>query len=310
MIDNLFVKAKPKSNRLKMLVYGETGTGKTVTSIQFPNAAVVDTQKGTEHYGKDYSFHKLNVREPSDPDAIELAIDDLIEDPRDFRTFVVDSMTDVYDRMVQKRLRYKREQSGNPHYEMQPQDWGYLKNRIKFFIHKLLSLDMNVIATAESKKQYSDSDDEFMKVVGTQPDCHKKVPYIFDVVLELTTDNEGRHWAHVKKDRTNSLPSDFEFTYDSFAKYIGVEGLEREADANSQSHEYSEPPQRSKEVEFNGNTIKTAGVDAKQLEHIENIMESVGEKRIREILQNDYFVDSVLDLKTDEADLLIKQITS
>lgn len=311
MIDDLFIKAKPKATRLKMYIYGKPGTGKTVTSLQFPDPAVVDTQKGVIHYREDFDFHEFNVEDPSDPSAIEMAVDQLIEEPGPFKTFVIDSMTDVWDRMVQKRIRYKRDKENDPHYELQPGDWGYLKNRIKYFIQKLLSLDMNIIATAESKKEYDNStDDDTLKVIGTKPDGHKKIPHIFDVVIELTADNEGHHWAHVKKDRTNTLPKNFEFTYAAFAKHVGIEGLERIADVDLQKHEYSDTPDRTTEITYEGDAIRTAGIQANQLTEIENIMETVGEKKIREVLQNDYFVDSLLDLRRDEAELLIRDITN
>lgn len=311
MIDDLFIKKKPKATRLKMYIYGKPGTGKTVTSLQFPSPAVVDTQKGVIHYRDDYDFYELNVQDPSDPAAIEMAVDQLIEDPGDYRTFVIDSMTDVWDKMVQKRIRYMRDKENDPHYELQPGDWGYLKNEIKYLISKLLSLDMNVIATAEEKKEYSDETDSgHMEVVGTMPDGHRKIPHIFDVVINLTTDNEGHHWAHVEKDRTNSLPYNFEFTYDAFAEHIGVEGLERQADVDMQDHEYSDTPDRTTEIKYDGEILRTAGIKANQLTEIENIMESVGEEKIREVLKNDYFVNSLLDLRNDEAELLIRDITS
>lgn len=309
MIEKLFVKPEPKDLRLKMYIYGDTGTGKTVTSLQFPDPAVVDTQKGTDYYREDFDFKLLTAKDPSDPDIIEHVIDELIENPAGFKTFVVDSMTDVWDKMVQKRLRYQRDQTGDPHYEMQPGDWGFLKSKVKYFVHKLLALDMNIIATAESTNEYDNTDGD-LKVIGTKPDGHKKIPYIFDVVLELTTDDEGRHWAHVKKDRTNTLPSDFEFTYKSFVKYVGIEGLTRDADINNQQHEFSETPERTTKVEYDGGTLMTAGITAKQLDHLKDLSESFEEGEIREILKNDYFVTSLLDLRKDEADLLIKQITN
>jgi len=43
---------------------------------------------------------------------------------------------------------------------------------------------MNVIVTARSATLYSQ--EEFMKILGTKPDGPKDLPYMFDVVLELT----------------------------------------------------------------------------------------------------------------------------
>lgn len=306
---SLFVKAKPKAKRLKMYIYGESGTGKTVTSLQFPSPAVVDTQGGSEHYGGDFDFLRVgeHVVDPGDPDVVEAAIEELLEDPGDVKTFVVDSLTDVYDRMMQKRLRYQREKEGDLNYALGPSDWGFLKGEIKALVQKMLTLDMNVIATAEAAKEYSDT--EFMKVVGTKPDGHKKVPYFFDVVLELTTDNEGTHWAEVHKDRTNSLPKKFEFTWDSFAKYMPIEGLERKAEANKAAVSELDKPDRVHVTEFQGKEVKTAGVSGETLEALKNISDVTGNDAVKQILKNDFFVSSPMDLKEDEAQLIINQLS-
>ena len=58
---SMFKKAETQADRLKMYIYGEAGTGKTVTSLQFPNPAVIDTEKGTTHYGKFFDFHKIDL---------------------------------------------------------------------------------------------------------------------------------------------------------------------------------------------------------------------------------------------------------
>lgn len=306
---SLFVKAKPKAKRLKMYIYGESGTGKTVTSLQFPTPAVVDTQGGTEHYGGDFEFFKVgeDVIDPADPDVVEAAIDELLEDPQGMKTFVVDSLTDVWDRMMQKRLKYQRDKEGDLNYQLGPGDWGFLKGEIKALVQKMLTLDMNVIATAESSKEYSDS--EFMKVIGTKPDGHKKVPHFFDVILELSTDGEGTHWAKVHKDRTNSLPKKFEFTWESFAKFLPVEGLMREPEAAKDAVAELDKPGRSHETEFNGKTIKTAGVKGSTLDELKKLTEEKGDDTVKQILKNDFFVSSPLDLKEDEAQLLINHLT-
>ena len=70
-----------------------------------------------------------------------------------------------------------------------------------------------------------------MQVIGTQPDGPKNLPYMFDTVLELTKDGEKR-MAIAHKDRTNSLPHEFEFTYQAFTDALGIEGLERKRHQN------------------------------------------------------------------------------
>jgi len=58
-----------KEKRLKMFVYGPAGVGKTTAAIQFPNAYIIDTERGSDFYAetinksKSVVFQSLNVDE-------------------------------------------------------------------------------------------------------------------------------------------------------------------------------------------------------------------------------------------------------
>ena len=53
--------------------------------------------------------------------------------------------------------------------------------------------------------------------------------------------------------------------------------------------------------------MKTAGIASKTLATLEEISNDIGEDAIKQKLQDDYSVSSVLDLKEDEAKFLISQ---
>jgi len=301
---SLFTKAEKVPKRLKMYIYGETGTGKTVTSLHFPNPAVIDSERGTEYYGEFFEFQKI---ETSDPDAANAAIDELLEDPAGFKTLVVDPFTALYDGILDQQLTRMKVKTGNPNYTIQPLDYKHIKAAVKGFINKLLALDMNIIVTARSKPLYSS--EEFMKLIGTTADGPKELPYMFDVVLELSKGDEGTFWAKVQKDRTNKLPDSFEFTYKSFTDYLGVEGLERDPVVFNQTKALEKTIGRNTEVEYSGSKIKTAGVQGPTLAKLEKVATSVGEDTVKAKLKADYMVDSVLDLREDEAKLLITDLT-
>ena len=168
---------------------------------------------------------------------------------------------------------------------------------------------MNVIVTTPSKVLYSSEKEDFMKVIGTEPDGPKQLPYMFDVVLELKVEGEKR-LAYAKKDRTNRLPLDewFEFSYPSFVKYIGVEGLEREAVVFRQQQELEARNERNVSVTYSGKEILTAGIQADSMKKLE-ILSKKDPDKLRDKLRDDYMIDSVLDLREDEAQLLISDLT-
>jgi hypothetical protein len=142
-----------------------------------------------------------------------------------------------------------------------------------------------------------------MKLLGAQPDSPKQLPYMFDVVLELKKEN-GKHMAFVEKDRTNKLPPKFEFKYESFTKFLGIEGLERKAIQFSQQLEMDARMERTHEVVFDGKKIKTAGITAENLAALKEIFILNPEKKNE--IQTQYMVESPLDLRNDEAEMFIK----
>jgi len=295
-----FTKAEKKATRLKLFIYGETGTGKTVTALHFPSVAMIDAEKGTDHYGEFFEFHRI---QSSDPKVVLETIESLLKDPGDFRTLVIDPFTSIYDRILDDFLRKLRAKSGEPDQDLLPKDYKHIKNVVKHIIKKLLALDMNIIVTSQSKALYSTDNQEFMKLLGSQPDSPKQLPYMFDVVLELKKES-GKHMAYVEKDRTNKLPPKFEFIYDSFSKFLGIEGLERKAVQFHQQIEIDSRMERTHEVTFEGKKIKTAGITAENLTALKEVFTANPEKK--DELLKQFMVESPLDLRNDEAEMFIK----
>ena len=301
---SLFEKAPTKGRRLKMYIYGDTGTGKTITSLHFPNPAIIDTEKGSEHYGEHFKFFRL---ETSNPAKIHTALDELLKNPGKFKTLIIDSFSNVWDTVQDLQLSRMKVKSGNPSYTIQPLDYRSMNAEIKSIVSKLLALDLNIIVTARSKVLYSTDKSEFMQVIGTQPDGPKNLPYMFDTVLELTKD-EDKFIAITHKDRTNSLPHEFEFSYKSFTDALGIEGLEREPVVFKQQEEFDQLAHRNTEVTYNGSVVKTAGITANTLDQLSKAVEILGQDEVMSTLKSDYLVGSFLDLKDDEALLLVKDL--
>ncbi len=302
---SLFEKAEAKANRLKMYVYGPSGSGKTVTSLHFPTPAVIDTEKGTNFYGDKFDFFRIQTQ---DHEMVGQAVDELLEDPKDFKTLVIDPIRRIDDSIVLRQLKRMRVKKNNPAYTLAPLDYKVIKEERNILFRKILSLDMNIILTAPTKTQYSDDEGDFMKVIGVQPDGPKDMPYLVDIVLRLEIDAENVRWAIVEKDRSNRLPERFEFSYSSFVKYLGVDGLERDAVQFDQQTSFNEAAGRNKEVVFQGTTIKTAGITSDQLEELQKVIEPLDEAAVNHKLLDDYAVTSALDLREDEAALFIKSI--
>jgi hypothetical protein len=309
---SLFAPAEKEAKRLKMYVFGGSGTGKTVTSLKFPSPVMIDAEKGSDYYGEMFKFQRLQT---SDPNLVSQALEELLKDPKDFKTFIIDPFTIVYDKIVDMQATRMKMKTGNPSYTIQPLDYKHIKGAVKQLVYKLLALDMNVIITARSKPLYSSDEGEFMKIIGSTAEGPKELPYMFDIVLELVIDSDGHRVAHVHKDRTNKLPKGnldryghprFDFTNEAFEECFG-EGLTRSASVQVQEENLVKSGERNVEVKYKSQKIKTAGIQADNLKILEEISKDMGEDKLKQKIQEDYSVSSVLDLKNDEASFLISQ---
>jgi len=219
------------NRRLKLLLWGDTGTGKTTLSLQFPSPAVIDLEGGTEHYGGEFSFDVLKATTSQD---ITAAVNWLLANDHDYRTLVIDPITLFWDSLQRHWsdvfLRRNKGSKGHrlEYYDLQPRDWMTIKADHKEFIRKLIQLDMNVIVTARQKTLYADQG--FMRAVGETFDGEKGLPYLFDTILRLYRDEKGRFMAENIKDRTNKFPpGHFEISYQILEDRLGSAALGRKA---------------------------------------------------------------------------------
>ena len=306
---SLFNKPTKEERRFKLYVFGASGTGKTIASISFPSPAVIDMDMGTDFYTDKFDMLRIKT---TDIDEVNKAVDELIKDPTGVKTLVLDGMSNYWDGLQEKHLKRLRLKNANPNYVLQPKDYKPLKADLKQFINKLLALDLNVVATAKDKAEYSADQSEFMKVVGRIPDGPKEAPFMFDTVLELSIAPDDKRMAKVIKDRTNKLPKEpFEFTYQELVKHLDMAELYREPVQLRATQQLEKSANRTTSITLDGQTVMTAGITAETLTKIKELIPNFDELELKAKLTEDYFVSSLLDLKEDEArqflaDLLMK----
>jgi len=226
-----FTKAKAVSKRIKMLIWGASGVGKTTLVLQFPKLVMCDTESGSDLYGDSFDFDVLKA---ASADQVMQAVDWLLTHKHEYRTLAIDPITVYWDSLQRKWssifLRRNKSSKGFKHefYDLQPRDWLTVKSEFKELIRKLVSLDMSVVVTARQKVQYGDSG--FMKAVGETFDGEKSLPYLFDIIIRMYIDEKGRRMCVCMKDRTNKLPKEpFEADYKTFENLLGKKNLTRKA---------------------------------------------------------------------------------
>jgi hypothetical protein len=229
--DSPFAAAQSRPKRLKVLAYGNSGTGKTTLALGFPGVALFDLEGGADLYSGKFRFDVL--RTTAFDDAVA-AVRWLHEHPHPYRTVVVAPITILWDALQKKWneifLRRAKSSKGYKfeYFENGPREWATIKAEWKDFMRLLLGLDTNLIVTAREKVLYSDA--AFMQPAGFTFDGEKSLAYLFDVVLRLSRDAKGRFVAEVVKDRSGLLPTEpFEHSYALFSRLFGEETFTREA---------------------------------------------------------------------------------
>jgi hypothetical protein len=213
-------------SRLKALFYGCAGVGKTMAAIQFPRPYIIDTEGSTNkpQYVRAIESVDGAVLMTVDFDEMVNEVRELLTTKHEYKTLVIDSLTLLYNDLLEKAERKVGTEFGR-HY-------GEANKRMKQLLNLLFRLDMNVIITSHSKNEYGAN----LSVLGQTFDCYKKLDYLFDLVFEIQKRGKNRVGL-VKKSRIEAFPDSesFPFSYDEIAQRYGRHILEREAVAQELS---------------------------------------------------------------------------
>jgi len=215
--------------RLKMLMFGEAGVGKTWAGIQFPKPYLIDTEKGAEN---DQYVKMLNdsggvIFQSNDPEEVIAEVTALMTEKHEYRTLVIDPLTTLYNDLLDRAALEVGTDFGRHK--------GLADRPIKRLLNLLVRLDMNVVITSHAKPNWARTKDSRGKDTVVQDgmtfDCYGRLDYLFDLVIHLQRRGEKRIGT-VRKTRIDSLPMDSEinpWSYAEFAKLYGGDILERQA---------------------------------------------------------------------------------
>lgn len=212
-------KPTAKAERLKLMMFGPAGVGKTTAAIQMPRPYIIDTEGGTDHYGETIEKHGGAVFQTNDLDEVEAEIRALMTEDHPYRTVVIDPFTSLYETQLERGEREVGSEFGR-HY-------GYANKSCKRMFSLLTAVDMNVVVTCHAKNEYGDG----MKVIGRTFDGWKKLDYAFDLVVELDKKGAKRNGL-VRKTRLSGFPDGdlFEWGIDAIGERFDMGNLTREAD--------------------------------------------------------------------------------
>ena len=252
-----FASPEPSNRRNKILIWGDSGTGKTKAALSFPRCAYMDNHGSAEKYRIAYQEeHKFFPPRPDvlpTADNVIQAVKSLMLDPGDRSTLVLDDITTFWDQLQAKwseTFLSRLPQSKGHHaefYTFQPSDWQHPKRELRITLRRMIAVDMTSIAIARSQNKYAGKGTNYMEVVGQIFAGERNITYEFDFIFEFIVEDDKR-FAVVHKQRIT--PGDKPFPeriehhinakgfsdfYQVFAKYVDKERL------TEVSHQVADP---------------------------------------------------------------------
>lgn len=155
-----------------LVLYGESGVGKTVLAGSAPNAVIFEVEPQAAQSARQFGSTARKVVTP-DWNHIE-AIPNFIRSQvlGKYEWVVVDSITDVDERCMRGIL--KEEHARNPKMRRLDRpalaDYGVRDNRVKAFVEELFTIPINVILTAHTfQLEVPDPDDDTETFLSSLP---------------------------------------------------------------------------------------------------------------------------------------------
>jgi hypothetical protein len=251
MAKNPFQPAEKIAKKLKVLIYGASGSGKTRAGLTFPRPAVIDTENGTDLYAGRPGVPEFSVLRAKTLAEVENAVAFIREDSgRTFDTLIIDAITVLYD--VQKDAAAKNGKDG----EMNPRLWNRINGRMVALYNSLTNLPVHVVVIARESELY-EGEGLNLKKTGTKPDADKKIPYMFDFVVRMKADHSGEIVKSRGVNVGSTMPT---VNWQAFEKAAGVfsdgtqaSALSDEQAVNTDARAYQDAPTpRSASTATNG----------------------------------------------------------
>lgn len=219
-------KPDDRPKRLKLLMSGPAGVGKTMAAIQMPRPYLIDTERGAVHYGDELRKSGGVVYEAKSMDDVIAEVRSLCTEKHDYLTVIIDPITTVYHALGDEGER-KVGTEYQKHYKQ------YADKFVRRLCGLLTEIDMNVVVTAHAKNKWgkivNEKGKEEHTIIGETFDGYDKLDYIFDLWLRLEKKfGDTARTATVMKTRFKEFDDQeqFAWSYAELVKRFGKDKLE------------------------------------------------------------------------------------
>lgn len=195
---------------MKILIYGESGSGKTVFALSFPKSIVVDSEDGYSWYeGTERTRNVVGILDSQSYDDLENLMDELDDaNDEEFSSLVIDSETKVYENIKEALQNVEETRAARKGRDVLDANLsmrsygkiGQLSGRLQNAKLRLASQGINIISVAQAADEMEDAGNGQRVKVGEKPNMDKKARFDYDVVIRLFT-KDNKYYGEIEKDR-------------------------------------------------------------------------------------------------------------
>lgn len=236
-----FKKATKEAAKLRLALFGVSGSGKTYTALRIGTGlagekgkiAVIDTERNSAcKYSDRFNFDVCDAKKPS-IENLKMFIDEA----RSYDVLIIDSMTHAWLELLQEVEKLAKTKFGGNTWSA----WSEGTPKQMSLVNALLDFPGHIIATMRVETNWTTTINDKGKVVpvrvGEAPKQGKGIEYEFDMLMQISPE----HDALVIKDRTGKYQDEvIQLPDEEFGKALG-EWL--------QDGENNKPSKKAKKVE-------------------------------------------------------------
>lgn len=213
----IFRKPTERKVGLKVLVTGNTGSGKSVFGLSFPNAYALDSEAGLARYeGNEIGKNLLGIANTQSFKELENGIKEINKMVKSkdhgIGTLLIDSESKFYQNLQETCMTIeenKARKNGRDIMDanLSMRSWGKIRQistKLQNMKIDLSTKGINVVSIAQVEDVKEKQGDNFVKV-GEKPVANKNIEYDYDIIVNLFTEESNGlivYKGEIKKDRT------------------------------------------------------------------------------------------------------------
>lgn len=213
-----WMKAKPQQGKMKVAMYGPSGSGKSFTALMMAEGlakrdgkriAYVDTERGTDFYALDVKDRPVHPKSfdfdaiyTKSLNAVLRAVEQI--DLRTHSVVVIDSISHLWDAAIEAYEGRMTSQDTIPMHA-----WGKIKKPYKKLISTLMGMDAHVFILGRQKNVFADDEKGKLVKLGVTMRSEGETPYEPNILIRLECQGRpgerAKHVGFVEKDRSGVL---------------------------------------------------------------------------------------------------------